>query len=410
MDRRVLFAALILFAGGATGVGVAVFAFVGIDDTTADTEVLWTSEPAAGDDGTGAVVATVDGDPYVIQPATVDETGVLRALDADGDVTWTAPLPDGIDPGGTSDPVVADVDGDAVVVFTTAAGDLVVLEAADGTERFSASVTDGPTVAPAAVDLDGDGTAAFAVLEGDGTLVAVDAAGELLFEAKLAGDAVLDALPVAGEEADGSESAGSPSGRLAGSGIAALTEDADGQHVSVVDADGEVVWTTRPDGTALNWNVADSRRGGVVALGGADGALTTLEVTDGTPRYEVGLQDVPVDVGEPTAGRIHVGGVGDVWAVDLLDGEVVWKQQYGGDTRVNAPATGDVTGDGSLETVAVNRDGGVLALNRNGEAVVRGDAGGIVAYGSPLTADVTGDGRAEILVVGDDGTVVALGT
>ncbi|MUW15240.1 hypothetical protein GJ633_11715, partial [Halorubrum sp. CBA1125] len=84
MDRRVLFASLILVAGVATGVSVALFAFVGFDDASADTEILWESSPANADDGSGAAVTTVGGEPLVVQPATVDETRSVRAVDADG--------------------------------------------------------------------------------------------------------------------------------------------------------------------------------------------------------------------------------------------------------------------------------------------------------------------------------------
>jgi hypothetical protein len=88
---------------------------------------------------------------------------------------------------------------------------------------------------------------------------------------------------------------------------------------------------------------------------------------------------------------------------------VVWKQQYGGDTRVNAPGVADVDGDGSPGPVAVNRNGGVLVLNQNGEAIARGEVGGTaVVYAGPLFADVTGDGSPEVLVVAEDGRIVAL--
>ncbi len=425
MDRRVLIVSLILFAGGAAGVGVALFAFVGLDDATAETEVVWESSPAEGDDGSGAVVATVDGDPLVLQPAVADggsdgggaddadsERAAIRALDADGTVAWTVEVPGDVAPGGTSDLVVGDVDGDPAVVFTTEVGTLVALDVADGTERFVTSVGAGSTIAPAAVDLRDDGVPTFVTVDDDGSVAAVDATGETVFETELEGDAALRPLVVAGDPDgdDGETSANdeaAPS-TLAGAGVAVLTEETAGQRVTVLDASGNVVWSERPDGTTVSWNAADSRRGGILALGGADGTLRTLEASDGSLRYDVGLQDVPVDVGGADAGRIHVGGVGDVWAVDLLDGEVVWKQQYGGDVRVNEPSVGDVTGDGTAEIVAVNRDGDVLGMNRNGEAVVRGDTGPVVVYAPPLFADVTGDGVNEFLIVAEDGTVVAL--
>jgi len=88
MDRRVLFASLILLAGGATGVGVALFAFVGVDDATIDAEVVWESEPVAGDDGSGAVVATMDGDSLVIQSTVEDGNRTIRATAVGGGVEW----------------------------------------------------------------------------------------------------------------------------------------------------------------------------------------------------------------------------------------------------------------------------------------------------------------------------------
>ena len=395
MDRRVLFAVVILFAGGATGVGVAVFAFVGLDDATAETEILWESDPANGDDGTGAVVATVDGDPTVIQPAVDGGDAVLRALGPDGDRSWTTPLPDGTAAGGTAAGETSGLasgafDGDPVVAYTTDAGTLVAVNADDGTVRFTVSLDGDGGVTPAFGDVTGDGTTELAVVDANGGVLVVDGDGDVRFETRVDGDVSLRPLVV--------------------DGLAVLVEDADGQAVTVLDGDGEVVWTEPTASTVLSWSAADTRRGDVVALGGADGTLTTLEATDGSLRYAVGLQDVPVDVGGADAGRIHVAGTGDVWAVDALDGEVVWKQQYGGETRVNAPGAGDVTGDGTLEIIAVNRAGDLLGMNRNGEPVARGGVGDRVVYASPLAADLTGDGRDEVLVVAEDGTVVAVAT
>ncbi|WP_418280741.1 FG-GAP-like repeat-containing protein [Halorubrum sp. DTA98] len=407
MDRRVLFATLIVFAGGAAGVGVSVFAFVGLDDATADTEILWQSDPADGDDGSGAVVATVDGDPYVLQlAADRDAAGTaIRAIDADGTVAWTAPLPDGIDADGASDLVVGEFDGDPVVALTTHDGRLVARSAVDGAERFVVPIGGDGGLAPAFIDRTGDGTNALVAVHDAGGVIGVDAAGETTFETELDGDGALRPLAIAGDE-----SATPDDTALTGVGIAVLTEDVDGQRVTVVDGSGDVVWTERTDGTALGWTAVDTRRGAVLALGGAGGTLTTLEAVDGSLRYEVGLQDVPVDVGAADAGRIHVGGTGDVWAVDSLDGEVVWKQQYGGETRVNAPAVGDLTGDGTPDVIAVNRGGELLGMNRNGEAVARGSVGDEVVYANPMAADLTGDGREEVLVVTERGSVIAVAT
>ncbi len=407
MDRRVLFATLILFAGGTAGVGVAVFAFVGLDDATVDTEIVWESDPAGGDDGTGAVVATVDGDPRVIQPATDGDDPVIRAIDADGNPAWTTPLPDGTDPGGIGGLVAGTLGGDPVVAYTSPDGELIAVNAADGAERFVVPLDGTGGIDPAFGDLRGDGTTELAAVSEGGHVLAVDASGTVVLETELDGDPVLRPLAVEGTDATEGADPDDSDTRSDG-GLAVLTETTAGQTVSVVDANGGIVWSEPTDATALSWNAADTRRGGIVALGNADGTLTALEALDGSLRYEVGLQDVPIDVGDADAGRIHAGGTGDVWAVDLLDGEVVWKQQYGGETRVNAPGVADVTGDGTAEVVVVNRGGGVLAMNRNGEAVARGSAGDAVVYAPPLFADVTGDGTAEVLVVAEDGTVIAL--
>ncbi|MES3161007.1 MAG: PQQ-binding-like beta-propeller repeat protein [Halorubrum sp.] len=432
MDRRVLFATLILFAGGATGVGVATFAFVGLDDPTPDATVVWESEPADGDDGSGAATTTVDGETVVVQATLEDGERAVRAVAPGGGVVWRTTIP----PGGTGTDGADDDSGtgvtderdaepvaisplttgsladDPVVAVTTELGTLVVLDAGDGSERFTVDL-DGPSgLAPAigatdtsaeSVDADGSTSDAFVVgVTTDGTVVGVDAAGETLFETAV--DGAIDRRPlVVAADAD-------PDGRDAPveGGVAVTTAGTDPGTVTLFDDTGDVRWRATPSVTATSWNAASTRRGPVLVLGGTNGNVETLEAADGAVRYEVGLQDRPVEVGETDAGRVHVGGVGDVWAVDLLDGEVVWKQQYGGEARVNAPGTGDVTGDGTPNVVAVNRNGDVLTMNRNGDGAARGSVPGAVVYGGPLFADATGDGIENVLVVDEDGVVRAL--
>ncbi|PHQ46523.1 hypothetical protein DJ68_06870 [Halorubrum sp. C3] len=398
MDRRVLFATLILLAGGATGVGVALFAFVGVDDATTEATVVWESEPAAGDDGSGAVIATVDGDPLLLRPAVENGSRVVTATVAGTDETpWTVPVsgPDaergggdgtgggdgdaggndsdgaGGDPLAVSGLTAGTLGGDPVVALTTAAGELVVLDAADGTERFAVDLGGPAGLRPTIGDLTGDGSREVAAVTTDG---GVDAE--------------------AGERG----------------GLAVLTTAGSPATVHMLDASGGTRWTTEPSVNPLSWNAADSRDGPVLALGGASGTIETVEASDGSDRYEVKLQDRPIAVGDADPGRVYVGGSGSVWAVDLLDGEVVWKQQYGASTRVNEPRMADVDGNGERAPVVLNRAGGVLAMTQSGEVIARGDAGDVVAYGGPLFADVTGDGGDEVIVVADDGTAIAVDT
>lgn len=422
MDRRVLFASLILLAGGATGVGVALFAFVGVDGGAVDAEVVWETEPVPGDDGSGAVVAETAGDSVVVQSTTADGERVVRATAVGGDVAWRTPLSavaagdragegeggneagtenSSGDPPGTSGLVSATLGGDPVVAFTTDGGALVALDARDGSARFVADL-DGPSgLRPSVGDLDADGDAEVAAAATDGTVLAVDAAGDAVFETDL--DTSIDRRPlIADFEADEGDGGGAPRG------VAVATVGEDEATVRLLDADGEARWTETPAVTPLTWTAVDTPDGPALALGGTNGNLQTMELTDGSGRFEVGLQDLPVTVGDAAPGRIHVGGAGSVWAVDLRDGEVAWKQQYGGETRVNAPGVTNIAGTGEPGPVAVNRAGGVLALNANGEAVARGDAGDAVVYAGPLFADATGDGDDEVLVVAADGRVVAL--
>lgn len=414
MDRRVLFATLILLAGGATGVGVALFAFVGVDDATAETAVVWESEPAAGDDGSGAVIATVDGDPLLLRPAAEDGSRVVRATVVGANETaWTAPVsgPDaergggdddangsGDDPVDVSGLTAGTLGGDPVVALTTAPGSLVVVDATDGSRVFAAEIGGPGGLRPAVGDLAGDGGQEVAAVSTDGSVRVVDGEGDPVAEASVPGEVAHRPLVV---EPDAE--AGQPGG------LAVLTSAGDPATVHLLDGTGEARWTTTPNVNPLSWNAADSENGPVIALGGSNGNLETIETSDGSLRYEIGLQDDPVAVGDADPGRVYVGGSGSVWAVSLLDGEVVWKQQYGASTRINEPRLGDVDGDGEVGPVAVNRNGEVLAMTRSGSVTARGGPDAVV-YGGPLFADVTGDGDDEVVVVADDGTAVALDT
>jgi len=414
MDRRVLFASLILLAGGATGVGVALFAFVGVDDATIDAEVVWESEPVAGDDGSGAVVATMDGDPLVLQQTVADGDRTIRATAVGGDVEWTTPVSgngtagegDGTDPPATSGLATGTLGDEEAVAFTTESGSLVVLDPTDGTERFAVDLGGPGGLRPAIGDLDGDGDAEIAAVTTDGRVRAVDADGETAFETDL--DAPVDRRPLVVDFGDSGDAGSDAADDETARGLAVATATEGERSISLLDATGDARWTTTPSVTPLSWTAADSRDGPVLALGGTNGNLEMIDVADGGTRIEVSLQDLPVTVGDADPGRVYVGGSGSIWAVDLLDGEVVWKQQYGGDTRVNAPGVADVDGDGSPEPAVVNRNGGVLVLNQQGEAIARGNVGRAVVYAGPLFADVTGDGSAEVLVVTEDGRIVAL--
>ena len=416
MDRRVLFAILFLFAGGATGVGVATFAFVGVDDANTEATVVWESEPAAGDDGTGAATVDVDGETRIVQPTVEDGDRAVRAVTPGEGRAWTTRISgdtdetvgengeNETDPVGMSRLATGTLAGEPVVALTTAPGRLVVLNAVDGDERFAVDLGGPGGVAPAIGDPTGDGANLVIAAGADGAVLAVDADGDPVFEASVDGRVERRPL-VVGPDPD-------PDGRDEGipGGVAVSTAGTDPGTVHLLDESGEARWTATPTVTAVSWNAAVTRRGPVLTLGGSNGNLEALEVADGSSRYEVGLQDRPVAVGDADDGRVLIGGVGSIWAVSLLDGEVVWKQQYGGQTRVNAPGIGKVTGDDAFESAAVNREGEVLGLTPTGEVVLRGSVPETVVYAGPLFADADDDGTDEILVVDRNGVVRALST
>ena len=414
MDRRVLFASLILFAGGATGVGVALFAFVGVDDGATDAEVIWESDPVAGDDGSGAVVATMDGDPLVLQSVTANNTRSVRATAVGGGVEWTAPIDSGTGsnaaseaPGNTESTAVSGLvtgtlRGERVVAFTTESGSLVVVAVADGSERFAVDIGGPSGIRPAIGDVDDDGDNEIVAVSTSGIVLAADGEGEPVFEADVG--ASIERRPLAIDIGRDGSAGGSDGAR---NSVAVVTANGDERTIRLLDADGDTQWTTTPAVTPLSWQQADSQNGAILALGGTNGNLETIDIADGSTRYEIGLQDLPVTVGGVDPGRIYVGGSGSIWAVSLLDGEVSWKQQYGGRTRVNAPSLGDVDGNGETDPVAINRDGDLLVLNQNGGVTARGNVDTVV-YASPKFADITGDGTDEILVVTQTGKAIAV--
>jgi len=168
MDRRVLFASLILLAGGATGVGVALFAFVGVDDATIDAEVVWESRPSPParrrqrcgrrHHGRGLARHPVDGrgrESNDTRHRRGRRRGVEDGCRRERYCRRRHRSPD--DERASRRQLGG---GDEVVAFTTESGSLIVLNPADGTERRLAVDLGGPGgLRPAIGDLDGDGDA-----------------------------------------------------------------------------------------------------------------------------------------------------------------------------------------------------------------------------------------------------------
>lgn len=403
MDRRVLFVSLVLGFAVVLGTGTALFAFVGGDGPTAEPTVLWETDPASeyGDNHHNhAAIASGDagdGARYVALPVSdfddADTCG-LRVYDEDGEEAWSFHMSDEeCNPHAIGDVTAGTIDGQPVFAVGTSEPMLRVFDAATGEERFAYELDSMGYAAPAIADVTGDGAEEVVVGGFSGDLHLIDATGEAVWTRSL--DGRLPLGPLVGDL------------REEGLTTIAVSTTGSGGETALLDADGEVVWTDDYEETPTAWSLAETRRGTVLALAGGQGTLTTLEAADGTTRYDARLQNATIRTGGTDAGRIAVGGQGAVWNVDLLDGEVVWKQQFGNDVHVSPPMTGDVTGDGTPETVAVTRDGAVVAMNRRGEVVARGGVDATV-HVAPLLVDLNGDGSLEAVLLTGDGRAIAL--
>lgn len=401
MDRRVLLASLVIGAAVVVGVGTAVFAFVGTDGGATEPTVLWETEPT--DDAVAdheSAATTVSGESRLALPLVAEgDACTLRVVDGAGEFAWNASLPADACDERTGGVTAGTIDGEPAFVLTTAEPRVRAFAADDGTELFSTDL-DAPTAAPAAVgDVTGDGANEVAVGDAAGTLRVLDADGETVWTRDVGEPIGLPPLVGAFSDDGATESGADP----------AVVVSAGGANGTAVrfDGAGERVWTAPRNGTPTTWTAAETRRGAVIAVGTDEGSIVAIETADGTTRFDVRLQGAPVSPGGTDAGRVGVGGTGAVWAVDLLDGEVVWKQQFGGDAPVAPPATGDVTGDDTPETVAVTEDGSVIAMNRGGGVVARGTVDATVAV-RPLLVDLNDDGRQEAVILTSDGRAIAL--
>ncbi|GAB3418207.1 hypothetical protein GCM10027435_17880 [Haloparvum alkalitolerans] len=408
MDRRILFASLVIGAAVVAGVGTAVFAFVGADGGATEPTVLWETEPT--DDAVTAhesAVATTGGEVRIALPLVAEgDACTLRVVDGAGESAWNASLPtaacdaDGETAGAPIGGVTAGtVGGEQAFVLTTAEPGVRAFAAADGASLFAAELA-APSIAPPAVgDVTGDGANEVAVGTAAGTLRVLEADGETAWTREVDGPVGLPPLVGSFSDDGGATSAADPA-------VVVSAGAEDGSYVRF-DGAGERVWTAPRNGTPTAWTAAETRRGAVLAVGTEEGSIATIETVDGSTRFDARLQGTSIAPGGTDAGRVAVGGTGAVWAVDLLDGEVVWKQQFGGDAPVAPPATGDVTGDDTPETVAVTEAGSVVAMNRDGGVLARGVLDATVTV-RPLLVDLNDDGDREVVLLASDGRAIAL--
>ncbi|MGZ0746368.1 outer membrane protein assembly factor BamB family protein [Haloparvum sp. AD34] len=391
MDRRVLFATLVLALAVVLGAGTVFFAFVEPPDTTRQPTVEWESA-SVGTVTEGASLATVavENGSRVAVPTAGEDCGV-RVLDGDGDGAWawnasdcsagsgagsgTAPHPVAAGTLG-GDPVVAVVDDDAVRVFHAVSGD----------ERFVYELSAPATVAPTFGDVAGANQSSLVAVSSAGTVHVVGADGEAVWRADT-GEAPL--APV--------------TGNLTGDAAAEVVVGTTGEDptLTAFGEGGEERWSRSLDVVPADLSAPRTTVGPTVVLADDAGSVHRLSPADGEAVWSVPLQDDPLTVGGVGSGHVRVAGGGNVWAVGLIDGSIVWKQQFGG----NGDALRPLTPDATTETVVATRGGEISAIDGNGKVVSSGNVDATVVD-NVVMADR--GGLPTVLLLTEDGRVIAV--
>jgi len=207
-----------------------------------------------------------------------------------------------------------------------------------------------------------------------------------------------------GGDANGSADDGADTAR----GLAVATAADGDRSISLLDATGEARWTTTPVGHAPELERGRHAQRPVLALGGANGNLETIDVSDGGTRYEVGLQDLPspsatqTPVASTSAGAAASGR--STCSTEKSSGNSSTRRRYAGKRsrcrgRDRRRLSGPGRGESGWRRARTEPEGrGDRPRQYRYRRRVRG----------PLFADVTGDGSAEVLIVAEDGRIVAL--
>jgi len=216
-------------------------------------------------------------------------------------------------------------------------------------------------------DLDGDGAQEFVAGCEDGTLVALNAAGDELWRAQLGGR-VNDIEVAQIEPGDAPE----------------LAVGAEDSHLHVLAADGGELWK----------RYVEAHR----AEGGTDGHVRVVRVADfdadGTPDIAIGCANTFFYV---------LDNRGEVKSTDGGPWEHSWRH------KASAIAAADLTGDGRLELLTGYGyfSQWILDFTKSGRARTTVVPSGKSGTSAITAADVDGDGLAEAIYADADGQVTA---
>jgi hypothetical protein len=339
-------------------------------------DLFWVYETTGGYLDSSPAVTDLDGDGSS-DICVTSTSGSVFALDAFGREIWTVDLVEQI----TIAPTAFDVSGDSApeLLVMTQAGKLYCLEGRSGDviwvyDLVSGtkldSVTsytleyspDGPIkyggTAIVAADINADGVVEIVANMVSGTVVCLDAWGNLLWSHDVEGD--LQTTPAVGD--------------LDGDGMAEVIIGTLDHPATCLSADGTVRWQYDAD--------PDLPRVG-----------RNMDVTS----------PVIADVNGDGSGEVITFDENTMVALDA-DGNVVWTV-VASKSRVDATLTvADADQDGSPEIYAVDLSGNVVRVNADGSRIWTTSVGQRCRRGFSV-ADVDGDGVVEIVVSGYTGKI-----
>lgn len=365
--------------------------------------VEWTSDTASEYDANHHAMATVtvDGQPVVGVPRNGfdgSEHCSVVALDAAGDVLWSNPLPpEHCNAHAIGDVGEGDLDGDDRPEFlaATETAGVFAYDAVAGEETFREDVLDSIGYsAPVVADLTGDGTPELVVVDFAGNLSVVRADGSVVWTREL--DQPVYVTPIVAD--------------LVGDGAleVAVYHGRRPSEIACFDRDGEIVWRSEQEHLSLTWSLLERETGRAIAAA-VDDTLVVLDGNTGERRWATTVGE-PLRVGGSDRTSIYTTARdGAVRALDTSDGEIRWTGRVTEEgVRMSAPITGAVTGDPPENVVATAFDGTVSVLDAEGGELLARRRSDADIYTGPLAADVTGDGRDEVIVLYGDGRVAAL--
>ncbi|WP_129116589.1 outer membrane protein assembly factor BamB family protein [Halegenticoccus tardaugens] len=372
-----------------------------VSDTSAETSGNHHAPAAGRIEGRGMVYAPVSGQSDTKQCNLV-------AIDAsNGTERWSYQIPPkNCTIHSVADPMIADYDDDgtAEVLAATTERSVVAFDPTTGQEEFRYDLSAYGYTRPVVTDFTGDSAKEVIIVDVKGSVSVVRADGTLVWTKRLS-----------------SYAWGQPTvADFTGNGDAELMLGLGNGDLALFESDGSIRWRlTSLFDSSITWQTAgdidnDSQSEIIVAT--ADGTVAAVNGRTGDVEWRqhfgalAAVRDIGDGDGDGDPEVYAVARDGKLRSLDAKTGEVEWTTTLTtGDIQMTPPPSlGDVDGDGSPELVAVTNDGIVSVVDPTSGDVLDSYTRDVSVYTHPTLADTDGDGVPEIYVIYSDGRVVAL--